>query len=741
MEYGVIAPLRGAKYVLMKKWLELFRSCSHLYIFGAGNRGKLLLKWLREEHIEVEAFIDSDVRLQGELIEGVPVQSKEIALSRNCKIIISPNEYEEIERFFLKEGYQENEDYFIARQIEIPRVGSQKIFLNNNLFQQVRNIMDMESAVPFPVYIGDKIVDYYKVNYSMLLYDSVLNNLLAEDNGDNIQYLDLYHKQGGVVLQEWDELSNGIMYFFRKHHIPVFFDGRMLKEGYSDVDMIQYNVCEIEDDSNYYFIEQDYGFLIRLLEYNDLAIVIPHAMRLQKEGVNFVIARIPEFEELDNVSADEKFRNSNSITGYSHYYDKREEQVKKVYGDDYQKWRRREIGNIVQYYEGNTARLKDTIGQYTNVIHGIRKTTSQPQEYKNKIYILGPCIVGGAYVSDDCTIPSILQEKLNREYPNMYKVENMGICGGPRSYMEKVRKLDLYRGDYILLIDIFSKEFIRQYDHLLFIDLMCAFRKRTQDVFFEKPTHMNKFGNRLVCDEIYSKMVWNICELDSKRLVQKGSGLWDIDIEKEFAEYKKELRKVKEGMPENVRSCGAIVMNCNPFTYGHLYLIEQAMHQVNYLFVFVVEEDKSFFPFRKRMEMVEESCKAFHNVKVLPSGRIILSSYTLPEYFRKNDLQNVFIDPTKDVEIFAKYIAPELNITKRFVGEEPYDTVTRQYNERMKEILPQTGIELVEIPRFAIDGEIVSATSVRKWMKEKKHEFIQKMVPQSTYDVIKKMMV
>lgn len=139
--------------------------------------------------------------------------------------------------------------------------------------------------------------------------------------------------------------------------------------------------------------------------------------------------------------------------------------------------------------------------------------------------------------------------------------------------------------------------------------------------------------------------------------------------------------------------------------------------------------------------MVEEACKTIKNVKVLSSGKIILSSYTLPEYFRKDDLQDVIIDPTRDVALFAKYIAPELNITKRFVGEEPFDTVTRQYNECMKEILPQTGIELIEIPRLNIEGETVSASKVRKLMKEKKHELIQEIVPQSTYDIIREMMV
>lgn len=736
MEHGVIAPLRGEKYVLMKKWLELFRTGPALCIYGAGNRGKLLLRWLREEHIETAYFIDSDFRLLGGVIEGLPVLSKDAVLPGTYKIIISPYEYEEIEVFLKGRGFRENEDYFIARKIDIPVVGPKRCFLNNELFGQIRENMDMGNQAPFPVYMGNEIVDYYRINTSMLLYESVLHHLLEDDCGDNIQYLDIYRKKG-VVLQEWDELSEGIIRFFGKYHIPVLFDSKLLKEGYSGIDVVRQNVCGAEDISDYYVVAQNYGFLIYLLEYNDLSDTIPYVMGLQKEGVRFAIARVPEFWELGNVTDDEEFRNINNVTGYSQFCDEREEQVKKVYGDDYEKWIRREIGNIIQYYEGNFARLKDTAGEYTNVSQGMRRTTSQPEEYRNKIYIIGPCIVGGAFVSDDSTIPSILQEKLNQSYPNVYKVENMGICGGPRSYLEKIKRLDLYSGDYLLLIDIFSKDFIRQNNHFLFVDLLSAFRARTQDVFFEGPAHMNKFGNRLVSDEIYARVPWSTC--GTRRLIQKGCGV--LDIEKEFEGYKKELQGIKEEMPSNIQSCGAIVMNCNPFTFGHLYLIEQAIRQVDFLIIFVVEEDKSDFPFKIRMKMVREACKVFHNVMVIPSGKIILSSYTLPEYFRKGDLQNVAIDPTKDVEIFARYIAPELNITKRFVGEEPFDTVTRQYNECMKDILPKMGINLIEIPRLAIDGEAVSATRVRRWMEEKKDEPIKRIVPQSTYNIIKEMMV
>ena len=119
-------------------------------------------------------------------------------------------------------------------------------------------------------------------------------------------------------------------------------------------------------------------------------------------------------------------------------------------------------------------------------------------------------------------------------------------------------------------------------------------------------------------------------------------------------------------------------MNCNPFTYGHQYLIEYASKQMELVYVFVVEEDRSFFKFCDRYEMVQKGTKDLLNVFVVPSGKWVLSYMTMPVYFEKENKQDIKVDAQLDLEIFGRYIAPALGITKRFVGEEPYDSVTRQ---------------------------------------------------------------
>jgi len=89
-----------------------------------------------------------------------------------------------------------------------------------------------------------------------------------------------------------------------------------------------------------------------------------------------------------------------------------------------------------------------------------------------------------------------------------------------------------------------------------------------------------------------------------------------------------------------------------------------------------------------------------------------------------------------DVTQFAEWIAPILHIKYRFVGEEPEDVVTRTYNEAMKRILTKKGIEVVEIPRKEIQGRFISASMVRRYLKNGEIEKAYELVPDTTKDFL-----
>ena len=163
-----------------------------------------------------------------------------------------------------------------------------------------------------------------------------------------------------------------------------------------------------------------------------------------------------------------------------------------------------------------------------------------------------------------------------------------------------------------------------------------------------------------------------------------------------------------------------------------------ASKNVDVLYIFVLEEDKSFFTFKDRFEMVNLGVADMENVVVIPSGRYIISTETLPGYFEKEENPYVELDATEDLELFAGVIAKEFDISVRFAGEEPKDPFTRQYNREMERVLPQFGISFCEIKRKELDGEVISASLVRKCMKEGNYGKIRQLVLPEIYHYLEK---
>ncbi len=182
---------------------------------------------------------------------------------------------------------------------------------------------------------------------------------------------------------------------------------------------------------------------------------------------------------------------------------------------------------------------------------------------------------------------------------------------------------------------------------------------------------------------------------------------------------------------------GAAVMNCDPFTLGHLYLIETAAASCDHLYVFVLSEDRSFFPAADRLELVKKGTAHLPNVTVLPTGPYLISSATFPTYFLKNRDQAEQIHCQLDVEIFTRYFAPALSVKRRYVGTEPLSVLTNQYNEILKTSLPSHGIEVVEIPRIMQKDAPISASAVRAAFENQDWQALQALVPPTTLSYLK----
>ena len=183
--------------------------------------------------------------------------------------------------------------------------------------------------------------------------------------------------------------------------------------------------------------------------------------------------------------------------------------------------------------------------------------------------------------------------------------------------------------------------------------------------------------------------------------------------------------------------CGVVVMNANPFTLGHQYLLQKASEQVDHLFVIPVKEDLSEFSYAERRSMIisgvspvgpaadEMISSAYanltHNITVLEGCDYVISAATFPTYFLK-DLSEAAVTQMKlDLDLFGRWIAPALGASVRFVGSEPFDALTNQYNQ----LIPNR----VEIPRL----EEISATKVRRALAEGCFKTARVMCPVTTW--------
>ena len=189
------------------------------------------------------------------------------------------------------------------------------------------------------------------------------------------------------------------------------------------------------------------------------------------------------------------------------------------------------------------------------------------------------------------------------------------------------------------------------------------------------------------------------------------------------------LCKMRNGRPGGA---AAIVMNANPFTLGHRYLVQRAAQEASTLYVIAVREDRSAFSYQERLAMIQAGCEDLDNVVVVEGSDYAISELTFPTYFLKQVTDATDTHITLDLDLFARHIAPALGVTVRYVGSEPIDALTQRYNELMQEQLPPRGIHVTTIERLVLDGQPVSASRMRQALDGGSLNMAAALVPKST---------
>ncbi len=393
-----------------------------------------------------------------------------------------------------------------------------------------------------------------------------------------------------------------------------------------------------------------------------------------------------------------------------------------LYSDEY--WDAFKGKSYPQYKKNGITYLKNCNSKYINIENGIRVTLEQPATYENSIYFIGACVFVGSRVEDKNTIPSVIQSLVNKE-GKPYKVINLSSWDDINGRIWKIINHTFKQGDIVIIHAIGTIDGVEDIN----APEIALKNAMPWEWFTDSFAHCNHHAAETYANAIYNtiKKDLTLCDKKNETIHARKEYIKDTYINRFFNNINLfDYEKV-----------GCIVMNCNPFTNGHRYLIESSLKYVDFLIIFVVEEEKSYFRFEDRIAMVKLGVEDLKNVMVVPSGDFILSSSTFPEYFIKIMDEDITNNVDFDIELFAQCIAPELNIKYRFVGTEHHDIVTAQYNDAMRRILHEYGINLIEIERKTSNDEIISASRVRKFFEYNMYYKMSDMVPQTTLDYLK----
>ena len=219
----------------------------------------------------------------------------------------------------------------------------------------------------------------------------------------------------------------------------------------------------------------------------------------------------------------------------------------------------------------------------------------------------------------------------------------------------------------------------------------------------------------------------------------EGLGFYEIARTKDvaFLENRKngfaDWLKTPEIADAKADKTACVVMNANPFTKGHRYLLEQASQNADIVHVFVLSERFGPISPEVRKHLVALGTADLPNIILHDSGPYIISSATFPSYFLKEDQQVSKVHAALDAAVFVR-IAKAMNIGIRFAGEEPFSGVTALYNEVMADILPASGIRFCEVPRLSVHGRAVSASDVRKFIHDGDMEAAHALLPETSWN-------
>ena len=168
-----------------------------------------------------------------------------------------------------------------------------------------------------------------------------------------------------------------------------------------------------------------------------------------------------------------------------------------------------------------------------------------------------------------------------------------------------------------------------------------------------------------------------------------------------------------------------VVLNANPFTIGHRYLVDIARRRSSHVLVLVIqgkpesggkgnhENTGMVFPFRERMAMTEKGLADMAGVTILPSGPYIISRNDFPRDFLSRELGRVPAHAALDSMVIC-HVCKALGIKSLFAGDEPRDEMSEIHLKALRSACASSGLALRVAERKRLGEKYISSSMVRQ---------------------------
>ena len=544
----------------------------HICVFGLGilYQEKFETQNMRERY-KVDLLCDNDAEKWGKEYNGLRcISVDELVKIKNVFVIIMVNSYEAIQNQLRNLGIEcipylrleSDEDIIIAsydgNEKENWKEGfnNNKIYIGHGLFDRCKIFFAFHPECSVvPLFGRDDAIRYIAVRKGEYVVQvgqmkGILESLSAS-KGDCSFSDKIFGWDVKICFKKVSMLSYKCYETFNEKGVPCSLGGAAWEAvGLEENRDTSWDI-EVND------IPTNLAFLYELANGEYRASIESSVQYLAQAGIETCLVRIPLLQELDSHSEEEEFCNINEINlNYIGRLANEDgiEQLHQIYGKDL----------CERYCRGETKE-----GRNISNLQGAVTCDLNPHYYKNTIYIMGQCIASQFDLMTEDTILYYIQKYVDKHAANHYKVQSAAIPLERYGIYDKaIRSIDFRKGDMV----IFIGNYLKEVDGACFLNTKNLFGMRNgARMFSDQCIHVNQTGSERIAEFINQEFIaGKIGKYNDNSLVLLGHYLEDSELRgsRQYCEAYQEYRK--EG------KCGAIVMNCNPYTLGHEYLINES---------------------------------------------------------------------------------------------------------------------------------------------------------------------